>query len=1127
MPGCSRHILRIVSDMKKTNNIYALCKLAVLLCFALPLFHGCVEELSENPGHSGLVQEGEGWLTIDFGASCMPVITTRATAESENRLFNFYLFIFNNSDGEHKGKKVYGRMFDEKMMVSETAFATAGDEECWFVKYPYDTYPAGGSVRVKAPLGSNYNIYMIGNLDADMIRISSELLNHAIDSEADLNEFVISMNQEVVSRNGYFPMSGSLRNVAIKEAGDGTAVFEPHDSGSSTMSLRRFDAKIEFEFKAGNKEVAGQKIKSFEAKQWRVINVPKTSYVLSYSERLGDDSEEITGKDSGNVPPETLLSSYSGHAADFFDTDFRNVDEITSNDEYRFTFYMLPNRMTPKKNGFTGWNERDRQVKLPNGVNQMTDVSYSTSDGAMVSKQMRVFENANDFSTYVLVTGRVEMDLTNDSAGQTLGADVQYLIHLGDWSEKGAADNYNVRRNKHYKYKVTVNSVHNIRVEVESGNIGENVIENQPGAIGEVVIAKEEIAICDAHYTTKVLTFHLGNFYNGNKNIADELTWKVKTPFGEGEPEIIGGYDVPTCPDYKWVHFRLNKKNTGADGKKSYDLRSRKYIGREFAVSETLRTADDNKEGDGTPGAAGYHNDGCMDIIALVKYIKEQVRRYETYKEYGGENTSDFDDSDDPKICVTVFVDEYYYEEDPWTGEKSTYLWKKFVNAPDRSMNILCDTYVSKDGESRETGSVITIQQHSMRSIFNTDESITGLKTAWGLEMTDEYPNMWQWKDRALTGNSDPANGLLNSACLWGLYDKSAGDSFKTGAEWSTFIDWETPNGTPLLKDKYRDLRYSCLARNRDNNGDGQIGRDEIRWYTASIRQLVGMYIADGILPQSSRLYNRSAKEMESMDLVEENGEKVYKWMQHVISSTQYNGTGPVMVWAEEGISTGDYDGTNQENSGSYQTIRCVRNLGLLDETKEPEEYGLDKTPQSFGEYVKATESASGNAYFDAAYINPAALRYYTSRELDLHHNNSEENRIYRKFEISSETVSITVDFGDKKFGGINDLISSEIQAGRNNPFCPEGYRLPNQRELSVLLYYSDLSFTLGNMTPSRTYWIFGDMGPSNLTKKKLYSPNANDPVVKNGFNINSNGNITVGNGEALGTARCVRDVRD
>ena len=44
--------------------------------------------------------------------------------------------------------------------------------------------------------------------------------------------------------------------------------------------------------------------------------------------------------------------------------------------------------------------------------------------------------------------------------------------------------------------------------------------------------------------------------------------------------------------------------------------------------------------------------------------IKEQVELYSTFLELGGENTSDFD-SDNPseaKICVTMFVDEFYYD---------------------------------------------------------------------------------------------------------------------------------------------------------------------------------------------------------------------------------------------------------------------------------------------------------------------------------------------------------------------------------------------------------------------------------------------------------------------------------
>ena len=62
-----------------------------------------------------------------------------------------------------------------------------------------------------------------------------------------------------------------------------------------------------------------------------------------------------------------------------------------------------------------------------------------------------------------------------------------------------------------------------------------------------------------------------------------------------------------------------------------------------------------NPEDDGTVGLYGYHNDGCMDIIHLVQYIKNQVELYTDYRNEvnrvfnaGGdtttvENHSDFD----------------------------------------------------------------------------------------------------------------------------------------------------------------------------------------------------------------------------------------------------------------------------------------------------------------------------------------------------------------------------------------------------------------------------------------------------------------------------------------------------
>ena len=116
-------------------------------------------------------------------------------------------------------------------------------------------------------------------------------------------------------------------------------------------------------------------------------------------------------------------------------------------------------------------------------MNRSVTVEYSGTDGAKASREMLLFENANDFSTYVVVSGQVEMDLENSDEGQTLNAEVQYIIHLGDWdagiSGSGHWDddsysgvmNFDTERNHSYTYTVTVNSVNNIRVEVEGSKV--------------------------------------------------------------------------------------------------------------------------------------------------------------------------------------------------------------------------------------------------------------------------------------------------------------------------------------------------------------------------------------------------------------------------------------------------------------------------------------------------------------------------------------------------------------------------------------------------------------------------------------------------------------------------------
>lgn len=455
-----------------------------------------------------------------------------------------------------------------------------------------------------------------------------------------------------------------------------------------------------------------------------------------------------------------------------------------------------------------------------------------------------------------------------------------------------------------------------------------------------------------------------------------------------------------------------------------------------------------------------------------------------------------------------MFVDEYYYESNPLNDEKSKDLWKRFVNKDDRKLHILCSSEKSKDFESMATGSMITIQQHSIKCIYNTNLSYTDLETAWGVENTDEYDGqMTYWRSTATEyrGNTSESNGLLNTAKEWGLCNSSS-TSFNTGNKWSTYFDDEVDNATPQLRDNYTYLRYSCMARNRDNNGDGVIDRSEMRWYMASIRQLIGLYVGDGLLSSTTKLYNKTAEERASTD----------RWMQHVVSSysgqSGGNSNNPTIIWAEEGISTSVLNADWQPIS--LASTRCVRNLGFIDGNSE-ETYSLDKEPE---DYIQQTTTEEGNYIFTATHLNSQALRYYTSRELTYADETSVENRLYKKFEVLKDMSALTNESGTSTsyyFTDFNDRITKSIAEGKGNPFCPEGYRIPSQREIAIMRYYLGSSEIKPTLT--RTYWSFGPLG-------KYYDTRKTDNASKYGFIIDG-GNLTVYY-TTVGQTRCVRDIR-
>lgn len=1047
-------------------------RLILLLALVLSFAAGCTRDDTTD---SASVEQGETLITLDFGNNSYERVTinTRAVLDetAESRVMNLYVFIFDGA-----GNRIYGHYFDSDTLLTDEQTVKNSQEECWYV----DNAVAGsgkqtrGRIRARVPLlAGGGEIYIIANIDADMVNISPEQLNF-IHTKNDLNELTASLNQLITSRNGYFPMSGSKGGIAISKTG-----ITANGSATVKVPLYRLDARIEVNIKIakgtststdidydadGDGETSAavrtQKITGFRPESWQVINLPRGCFI---AERAKSGTAD---KDSFDAP--------NG----YFDSDAVNFEQI-SEESSGFAFYMLENRPNKKKSA-GDFNGRDLRNKNAAGA-------YDDSNGLWV--------NAPEEGTYLIIKGEVIMDVnvSSEAKEQKLNAAVTYYIHLGDFSAKtGSVDNYDIERNTRYTYNITIKGVDRIQAEVEKGK------EDEPAATGHVYIAKESIYTFDSHYGQRAFSFDEAFITPAT------VTWYVKTPFGrEGTPEIVGGVEVPNGLDYDWVHFLVNDHVVADDPTSSYSRVQKRY----------------------SPSA--------MNVIDFVAYIKDQKRRFDARKkdypddpaqwtvgnDFRAETDTDYTDTEQQtryRIWVTAFVDEYYYEEDPISGEKSPSLWKRFVNQPNRMMHLLCDTHFSADRESSTTGSVVTIRQRSIQSIFDPDAPIT---SAWGVETEDEVGDkLWFYDDRETTGspssymgstdygNDSESNGLYNSARLWELSD---GKSFTTGKRWDEFLDFDKENDNELwfFKDDadahtLRTARYACMMRNRDNNGDGIIDASELRWYMASIRQLMNLYIGQAGISGDAILYPQSRGELYKTlgDVVDTDG--FFPWRSHIISSTKHGNTvHPSILWAEEGLSTSSYKEAELKkwNQSGRFSVRCVRNLGNDPQSETEAQTRVASSELHFQPVVSVTGPGIGgntetvtttSVYrFDLSNMNRKSIRFYTTKELEMSDEYSEMARPYLGFETGPMAESTYT----------HDELETMLQSGESP--CPDGYRVPNMRELAMMSEYIPSGWWSGYIYCSNYY---------SIEPQKYWMANGERTTLAPSGN----------------TIRCVRDIR-
>lgn len=269
---------------------------------------------------------------------------------------------------------------------------------------------------------------------------------------------------------------------------------------------------------------------------------------------------------------------------------------------------------------------------------------------------------------------------------------------------------------------------------------------------------------------------------------------------------------------------------------------------------------------------------------------------------------------DDEEFYFTCFINENY----PIKDVDNENDWTSFVNRPtERMAQIICRA--KKGYDSQTIDAAYLIRQKPIYTFFKDGDQ------PWGIESINETTEYQNGIEIGLRYGFPSASGTDNNDGRANMI-----------AELGSVSDWYKDGYAPVnasepeykdYPDAFQCVYAACMQRNRDENGDGKISEDEIKWYLPAIYQYTDMSIGANALPKTIQLY--SDDDYAASGTVNTSKTKRWRFKHYVSNSNQQ------IYWAEEGGPYGEYKSDNGWNSAWKQTsenptyhIRCIRNLG-------------------------------------------------------------------------------------------------------------------------------------------------------------------------------------------------------
>lgn len=843
---------------------------------------------------------------------------------------------------------------------------------------------------------------------------------------------------------------------------------------TGAIHLRRLVSQVTFNFIPGDKDF------DLTVNSYTIYNAPKYSWVYERGTKDGMTTN------FGDAATESTTAAYFASPIQYT-AQYISKDDKTGTST--FNYWQGESKHTGSATKYT-----DRDACAGNLFTSLTGSAWTPNN---MASYVRV-QCTIAYKGTIKVDGEGATDKGGDISVHRVG-NADYIIHLGNIG--GIASDFNCYRNTRYTYNVTVKGVDDIRVDAYRTD------ELYPGEEG-IVSDMDQITVeLDSHYNTYNVQlteselkqpnfgFLLTTYYGGVQRNVDESNYTE--------------YDSKF---YDWVELRPTTE---------------RYVLAEYKPK-------------------GYRNDNKTFLLAdLVKGTHDNAwdNMQSQWKSTSG--------------WYTVFVKENTYETsgDETTGATDP-TWRNYVNQNPRRCYIRVTRKISPDGNSVYARSKYGISQRSIQTYYSEHAEIA---TAIGMESFNETEGLNMRSSFTKGGTSD-SNGRYNMALWLGIANGG-------NADWSTFIEQTEPlevpgvNGiraqggpdlpdrtiasgnplpiprpvsctvdnTPVFNDPQdtKDSKYyveavnACMNRNRDNNGNGKIDADELRWYVPATGKYLRLLLGDKSLTQplmdfeSITKLPTAKKTNDVWDWSTETGCQIKNdcYTRYMYAASNVSGDIRVL-WAIEGMSTSGWSGVKSWGGGYPWQVRCIRNLGT------------DLTKIESADDVTRAYKFDGNARtVEMTYYDPRSVRqtaYFgngpSTEEgvMPIHNIISPYNMPYKKFEYESGDIEVPAT--SWTISDLQKYIDSNPCKAKDNA-AKSGWRVPNQKELAILKNEGGVSG--GGPWLSCTYTYFNNatgVGGGYENERNLFLAF----LGSQGIQL-TNENLTIH--YKRGWVRCVRDV--